>query len=314
MSIPPNKRMSVLYAKPLALAGVCFLLVPFTFGADGAHKGEADSAPSKPTFEYQKGPIVAPIGDQATIGVDAKHIYISKENVPKFLELTENIPDGDELAIIGPPELGWFAVYFFDDVGYIKDDEKSSLDAAAMLKQKREATESANEELKRRGWPTMTIVGWTREPYYDPSTHNLEWSVEAKSSDGGFSINHDARVLGRRGVMRVRLVAGRSNYSQALSDFRLVNKSLSFTQGNDYGSWVKGDKVAEYGLTALVVGGIGAAAAKTGLLKTVGKLLIASWKLVLAGLVAFGGMLKRLFTRKAAESPSNDGATPQSEA
>ena len=56
-----------------------------------------------------------------------------------------------------------------------------------------------------------------------------------------------------------------------------------------------GDKIAEYGLTALVVGGAGAAAAKAGLLKGLWKFLLAGWKLVIAAIVGLGALLKRIF-------------------
>ena len=60
---------------------------------------------------------------------------------------------------------------------------------------------------------------------------------------------------------------------------------------------MKGDKVAEYGLTALVVGGAAAVATKVGLFKYLWKLLLVGWKLVVAALAGLGAALKRLFTR-----------------
>ena len=51
---------------------------------------------------------------------------------------------------------------------------------------------------------------------------------------------------------------------------------------------MKGDRVAEYGLTALVAGGVGAAAVKSGLL---GKI----WKALVFAVLAVGAALKRFF-------------------
>ena len=56
------------------------------------------------------------------------------------------------------------------------DDEKDSLDADAMIASIREGTEAANEERRRRGWSTMTILGWHEEPFYDADTDS-HWTA-----------------------------------------------------------------------------------------------------------------------------------------
>ena len=64
----------------------------------------------------------------------------------------------------------------------------------------------------------------------------------------------------------------RRRSQSAVPDFDKLLAGFEFATGNRYAEWVKGDKVAAYGLTALVAGGVGAAAVKSGAL---GKL----WKL-----------------------------------
>ncbi len=64
---------------------------------------------------------------------------------------------------------------------------------------------------------------------------------------------------------------------------------------------MKGDKVAGYGLTALVVGGAAAAAVKTGLFAKLIKFLLVSaaalWKFMLAIVLGIGAFIKKLFNR-----------------
>ena len=57
----------------------------------------------------------------------------------------------------------------------------------------------------------------------------------------------------------------------------------------------RGDKVAEYGLTALIAGGVGAAAAKSGILAKMGKGIIAA---LLAAIAGLRSLAARLFGRK----------------
>jgi uncharacterized membrane-anchored protein len=66
--------------------------------------------------------------------------------------------------------------------------------------------------------------------------------------------------------------------------------------------WRQGDRIAEYGLTALVAAGAGAAAVKLGLFAKLGKLFAKFAKLIIVGVVAIGAFLSKilrgLFGRK----------------
>jgi len=64
----------------------------------------------------------------------------------------------------------------------------------------------------------------------------------------------------------------------------------TYTPGHKYAEWRSGDKVAAYGLTALVAGGAGVALVKSGL-------LVKFWKLIVVGIAALVGALKKLWSR-----------------
>lgn len=69
---------------------------------------------------------------------------------------------------------------------------------------------------------------------------------------------------------------------------------FSYQQGSRYAEFIKGDKVAEYGLAALIAGGAGAAAAKFGLFAKLGKLLARGAKLIVVGIAALFAAIRRL--------------------
>jgi uncharacterized membrane-anchored protein len=265
----------------------------------------AAQTPEKSPIDWQRGPVTAKIGDQANIKVPEGMLFADAAGAKTFLQLTQNIPNGDELGVLASADNKWFVIFRFLDVGYVKDDEKSSLDADAMMKSIRQGTEEANAERKSRGWETMEIVGWVRPPHYDEATHNLEWSFEGKSERGGPFVNQNTRYLGRRGYMSVELVLDPKDSAAVIPEYRTTLAGFAYNSDSNYRAFVRGDKVAEYGLTALVIGGAAAVATKTGLLKGLGKLLLASWKLVAIGLVGIGSFLKKLFAgrRPAGEVP-----------
>lgn len=237
-------------------------------------------------LDWKEGPTTATLGNMAEFEVPEGFRFVGKPGAGRFMELLQNPSDGDELGVLLNVEDGWFVVFDFSDMGYVKDDDRK-LDAKAILSSIREGTEASNKIRKQRGWPTMQIVGWHTEPHYDEETNNLTWSIIGRSDDGD-SINHSTRLLGRRGVMRLNLVAGPDEIDAALPAFDEMVANFTFTSGNKYSEFTRGDKVAEYGLAGLIVGGTGVALVKSGLLQKFAKVIV-------AGVVALLAAIKKLF-------------------
>ena len=239
-------------------------------------------------LNWQAGPTTAQLGSLAQIDVPEGFQFVGKPDAGRFMELIENPSDGSELGLLLNQANGWFVVFEFSEDGYIKDDDRD-FDADAMLASIKSGTEAANEIRRERGWGTMSIVGWHQAPFYDPKTNNLTWSIKGASDDSGESINHSTRLLGRRGVMKVALVASPEEIDAALPEFTGMMSTFSYTSGNRYSEFTRGDKIAEYGLAGLIAGGAGVALVKTGLLQKF-------WKLIVFGFIALAGVVKRLLS------------------
>jgi uncharacterized membrane-anchored protein len=238
---------------------------------------------------WQQGPMTAPIGSNlAEISIDGSYVYLDEEETKRFMELTENPIEDTELATIAPVVGDWFVIFQFEDSGYVSDSEKGDLDATAMLESLRAGNERGNEERRKRGWAEYTIVGWQEEPHYDERTNNLSWAITGES--GGYrNVNRMIKLLGRRGVMTATLVTPPEQLSVAISEMDALFESYQYLPGNKYAEYIPGkDKLAEYGLTALVVGGVGAALVKSGLLAKF-------WKPIAVALAALGAGIKRFF-------------------
>ena len=240
------------------------------------------------SVKWQEGPSVGNLGAAADVLVPAGYVFAGANDTRLIMEAMYNPISGEELGFVAPAADDWFVVFEFEDIGYVRDDEKTSLDPDAMLESIKAGTEVGNKERKRRGWPIMTILGWEQKPRYNETTNNLEWAIRAES-EGQLVINHNTRLLGRGGVMRVTLVTDPSALSRTLPKFKTVLSGFDFKQGQRYAEFRQGDKMAKYGLTALVVGGAAAVAAKTGMFKWL-------WKVILVGLLATAGFFKKLFT------------------
>ena len=274
----------------------------------------------KPRIDWVDGPVSARLGDIADIKVPAGYRFTGKDGTRKFLELTQNPPQGNELGTI-IPEVSkevdsndsefWFVIFEFNEVGFVKDDDRDKLDADALLKSIKANTEQSNEERAKRGWAAYHVTGWYRPPFYDVSTKNLTWAMQGYSATNDkqeSSVNYSVRILGRRGTMSADLVLDPNLVNTAVPKFETLLAGYSFLPGSRYAEFRAGDKVAEYGLATLVTGGAVAIAAKTGLLAKLWKLIVA----VIAALVAFLKRLwnyfKRLLAGKGAEETEE---TPQ---
>jgi uncharacterized membrane-anchored protein len=268
-----------------------FALLACVFSAIATAQEPQQQQQPQVKIDWQKGPTVGQLGDIAEIKVPQGYLFAGKDGAVKVLQLTHNIPSGRELGVLVPAgDASWFMMFEFDDTGYVKDDDKDKLDADAILKNIQEATDASNEERQKHGWKALHVSGWETPPYYDPLTHNLTWSMRVKSDDPNDlgDVNHRIRLLGRRGTMNVDLVATPSEYAASVSDFNSLISGFSYAQGSRYSDFRPGDKVAKYGLAALIAGGAGAVLLKTGLLAKF-------WKLIVVGIAALGGFIKKIF-------------------
>jgi uncharacterized membrane-anchored protein len=243
-----------------------------------------------PSLTWQPGPLEAPIGDAlARIDLPEGYVFLGQQDTGKLLELMQNPVSGSELATIAPAaeDQSWMIFFEWDPVGWVDDSEKDDLDADALLASIQEGTRHANEERKSRGWSTIEIVGWHEAPHYDERTKNLTWAIEGASGDHRV-LNRMVKLLGRRGVMTVTIVSDPQEIAVASAATDQLLAGYQFQPGSTYAEYVPGtDKLASYGLTALVAGGLGAAAVKSGLL---GKF----WKALVVIAVGIGAGVRRI--------------------
>lgn len=249
----------------------------------------ADALPASVT--WHKGPVQATLGQLAEIQVPDTYVFADAADTRVLLEAMQNPTSGQEMGFLAPDSLEWFVIFEFSDVGYIKDDDQDRLDASAMLQSIQEGTEQSNAERRKRGWATLRVIGWEPPPHYDTDTHHLTWAIRGES-EGTPVVNYNTRLLGRKGVMRVSLVVEPSQLGVTVPVFKGLLRGYTFKSGERYAEFRAGDKVAEYGLAALVTGGAAAVALKTGFLAKAWKVIT---KFGIVIVIAVGALLKRLF-------------------
>ena len=249
-----------------------FALMAMTPGADGRRRVQRRGADAKAqqaialfrSIEWQDGPGDRPAWHDRRNQDSRGLSFHRQDGARKWAELNENIPSNSDMGVLMPKaKAGWFIVFTYEDSGHIADDEKGNLDAAAILRiasprqQRRECSSDASEA----GLRWISSDG-KQQPAYEDATHHLIWALRVRS-EGQESINYNTRILGRTGVMSANLVVNpeklRQCHRSLPSNF---SAGYQFTAGSKYAEWRSGDKVAQYGLTGLITGGLVVAAAK----------------------------------------------------
>jgi len=233
---------------------------------------------------------VGKLDDKAEFKVADGYTFLGSADTDKFLKINGNLPRGNSYTVASV-NANWFGILDFVADGYVKDDEK--IDADELLSALKEGNIQANEERRKQGYPALTLEGWFFPPRYDTVNKRLEWGTKLRSEqDQSLIVNVSTKILGRSGYTSAILVTEPATMDQDLLDFKAALKNFDYVSGEKYSEWKEGDKVAAYGLGALVLGGAAAAATSKGGIKVV-------WVAILAGIAALWAGIKRFFGRKA---------------
>jgi len=263
---------------------------------------EQDAAAFVQSLHFRSGTIEVPAA-KARFNLGPEFRYLDQADARRVLEdMWGNPPDADVLGLIVPRSPGladddsWAVVVTYSDDGYVSDEDASKMDYAKLLREMQEQTREANPEREKAGYGTLQLVGWAVPPHYDGGNNKLYWAKELEfNGHPNHVLNYDIRVLGRHGYLSLNAVSGMSELPQVRTGMEKLLPMAEFEPGARYADHnPKTDKIAAYGVATLIGGGL---AAKAGLFAKLGLMLAKFWKLLLVGVVALGGAVKKLFVR-----------------
>ncbi|MGP8199789.1 MAG: DUF2167 domain-containing protein [Limisphaerales bacterium] len=253
-------------------------------------------------LKYQQGEI--PLrGGLAKLNVPPEFNYLGPDDAQTVLvRLWGNPPGEKPLGMLMPTNTTpldkdcWVVTISFAEDGYVKDGDANKINYDDLLKKMQKAAQEANVERKKKGYDTAELIGWAAPPRYDAVAHKLYWAKELKFGNAAQdTLNYNIRMLGRRGVLVLNAIASMDQLSAIEAQTPTILGMVNFNDGNRYADFdPKADKVATYGLAALVAGGI---AAKLGLFKMLFVFLLAIKKFVIIGFIAVAAWCKKLFSK-----------------
>lgn len=285
---------------------LCAAITVPAFAQDSPEPGQEAEAEAIPELKFATGDIVLP-NKVATLHLGEKYHYLAPEEASQLLQLWGNPPDDTTQGAIYPAGVnplskgGWAVFLTYLDDGHVDDSDAKDIDYDDLLKDMKEGTEANNEARKDAGYPEMHLISWAEPPRYDAATKKLYWAKEISTADSSTHyLNYDVRVLGREGVLSMEAVATMAQLQQVRTDMRPLLDVAEFNEGYRYADFnSKTDRMAEYGLGALIAGGV---AAKLGLFGKLFAVLLAAKKFIIIGLIALGGFLAKMFGKKKDEA------------
>ncbi|WP_171593863.1 DUF2167 domain-containing protein [Marinifilum caeruleilacunae] len=252
------------------------------------------------TFQYQYGKIQ--LGNNiACIHVPEGYKFLNAGQSNYLLtELWENPPsevlgmlfreDNHPLSLIPSYAVG---ITYSKD-GYINDEDAKEIDYDELLREMKKDTKNANIERSENGYPTIELIGWASEPFYDEVSKKLHWAKELKFSNSeNNTLNYNIRILGRKGYINLNAVGNMETLPQFQQDAEKILASIEFNNGYKYREFNPNiDKLASYGIGGLISGKV---LAKAGFFELIEKF----WKVILIvtlGIVAL--FAKKIFGSK----------------
>ncbi|UXZ21299.1 DUF2167 domain-containing protein [Pseudomonas sp. YeP6b] len=299
-----NYLRTLMAAAALSLSAIPALAAP-------APVPEEASAPAETaehflaSLKQKTGTVTLPSGI-ATLKFNNEFYYLDPADTERLLtDGWGNPPGFKTLGMIVPKavsplsERGWGVIVSYKADGHVSDEDAAKIDYAELLQQMQEEDEEDNKQRQKQGYAGLHLLGWAEPPRYDDTTHKMYWARELKADDAQqTTLNYSIRVLGREGVLELNAVAAMADLATIQQEMPKVLAFTNFTDGNLYTDFnPKTDKLATYGLAALVAGGI---AAKAGLFAKIGIFLLAAKKFLVIGVVALLAVIRKLFNRNKA--------------
>jgi uncharacterized membrane-anchored protein len=291
--------------KLLALFALA-LMTQFAQAQSEAQKAEIKAAYEEADKVKQAGPFEVKMLDQAVLRIPAGQVFIPNPTASRILRAMGNSSDDSLLGVIFPAgDENWFVVARYEKAGYIKEDDAKEWNADDLLKSLTEGAEAGNVARREKGIREMQVVGWAEKPAYDANNHRLVWSAISKDKvgvDEDPGVNYNTYALGREGYISLNLVTSLKEVATQKAVAQNLLENLEFTDGKRYADFnASTDKVAEYGLAALVAG---VAAKKLGLFAVILAFLAKFAKVGLLALFGGGVLFKKWFSRQKESEPA----------
>jgi uncharacterized membrane-anchored protein len=261
------------------------------------------------TVDLREGPVV--IGDGlATVRTDGGLRFIDSDDSTTVLSRIWGNPPSTVLGMLVPSdfhptnEASWAVVLDYTKDGHVDDKDAGKINYDKLLKQMQRDTESRNKEREKEGYEKVELLGWAEPPHYDAAQHHIYWAKRLRFGGAdGATLNYCIRLLGREGVLELNAVGSEAQLAEIQQKAPALLSSVTFNDGHRYADYNPAtDKMASYGVAALVAGGI---AAKTGVFKGIWLAVLSLKKFAILAVAGAVAAIRAFLKKRSGGSPDS---------
>lgn len=208
------------------------------------------------------------------------------DEAAKFEKIVNGRSDSDSEAIVQDFHSGDYVTLAYTNSGYVTVDDWTSVNPDEMLKSVKENTENGNDDRRSLGLDAVHVMGWLQKPVYDAATKTVRWAIESRQDTIPAPIvNATALMLGRNGYEELVWVTSSKTYTPRGGLLDKVLTDEQFNTGARYRDHAAGDKLAGFGIAALVGTAAGATLYKVGAFAVLLLFLKKLWFLIAAAVL-----------------------------
>jgi uncharacterized membrane-anchored protein len=212
------------------------------------------------TLRFQKGDVV--VGNNlATLRLTPEFRYLDPADTQMFLtRVWDNDPwlGRGALGLLLPnldplSSRSWAVIIRYADPGHVDDADADKIDP----EERRHALDNQVQKVKAAraadGLEFIELLGWVHKPSYDKATRTLSWGTQMRFDRKKSELHYDIRVLGRRGVLGLDVLAEMAQRGLVERQIPDLLKMASFNPGNLYSDFNPSvDRAAHHGVVGLI--------------------------------------------------------------
>ncbi|MEM6638587.1 MAG: DUF2167 domain-containing protein [Pseudomonadota bacterium] len=241
-------------------------------------------------------------GGFATLDVPGDYYFLGPDDAETVLvDIWGNPPGQNVVGMMMPDkytpfdENSWAVTFEYVEDGYVSDEDAADINYDKLLKQMQKETRASSEQRAEAGYGTVELLGWAETPFYSAADKHLYWAKSLRFNGDQDVLNYDIRTLGRKGVLSMTFIASTDQLGEINAARQDILAMAAFNEGYRYEDYdASTDKLAAYGIGALIAGGV---AKKTGLLVVLLAFLKKFGVVIAVAVAAMFGKIRNLFRR-----------------
>lgn len=166
-------------------------------------------------------------------------------------------PSSTFIGVVTPADVKkepWSVIVEFYHEGYISDERSDLFRYENVLSNLRARDKESLKARVRSKDDSLKLIGWAIAPSYDESRKILTWAESLRSDDSkGSLISYNARLLSRRGMLKMQVVSGVEHLNQIEAAMPKIVDAVTFDSGEQYADFNPAtDKKSDYVFASLM--------------------------------------------------------------